>query len=188
MPGDVAQQDQMIRGHLVEIRGQRMALVLKAGVVVAEADDPSARRGFGGFAADEFLDFRDVAHAAHGRGGEIKLGRGHEPGRDEMAVSVDEAGKHGPAAQVRDDRVLSGEGHDLAFRTRGEDDPVPDGEGFGPGAAGIHGQNGPVAVNVACRFHVFSFSRLQGRKRGFPPRPARVSSWWRRRRAGAGRS
>ena len=88
----------MFGGGLINIRGKRVALVLKARIVVAEAEDPFALRRFGGLRADQFLDLGDVLHAAHRRRGEIDLRGSHEAGGNKVAVPVDEAGEHRPPA------------------------------------------------------------------------------------------
>ena len=144
--GHVAQEHGMLGGDLINVRGQRVALVLKARIVVTETEDPFALRGFGGLRADQFLDLGNVLHAAHRRRGKIELRGRHEAGGDEVAVPVDETGEHGPPAQIRNHRMLIGKSHDFRVGADGEDGFPAYRERLRLAPSRIHSQDGPVAI------------------------------------------
>ena len=174
--GHVAQEHGMLWGDFINVRGQRVALVLKAGVVVTETENPFALRGFGGLRADQSLDLGDVLHAAHRGRGKIELRGRHEAGGDEVAVPVDETGEHGPPAQIRNHRMRIGKSHDFRVGADGEDGFPAYRERLRLTPSRIHSQDGPVAIYVCCRCHLKVSSLSYKLKTRFLP-PPHVPGW-----------
>ena len=166
----------MLWGDFINVRGQRVALVLKAGVVVTETENPFALRSFCGLRADQSLDLGDVLHAAHRGRGKIELRGRHEAGGDEVAVPVDETGEHGPPAQIRNHRMRIGKSHDFRVGADGEDGFPAYRERLRLTPSRIHSQDGPVAIYVCCRCHLKVSSLSYKLKTRFLP-PPHVPGW-----------
>ena len=94
MPGDVDQQNGMLRGNRVEIVSVRMTFLRKHRVVVSAAEKPVTRlqAAFGGVRAQRVLQFLDARHGASRW--RLDVGEaGVEREQADMPVRVDEAGQ-----------------------------------------------------------------------------------------------
>ena len=110
-------------------------------VVVLEALDPFAMRGQAGPFTQGVLDISDAAPVAVG---------GHnvaDAAAEHMDVSVDEARQYGLAAHTKDFCVGPNEVRDIVVGAHGQEFAVADGNGLGPEARGVDGDDVGVAYD-----------------------------------------
>ena len=168
MPGDVAQEQRVIRGHRVQFGKREMPLFGNGGIVIPRAEQPfpggHTRKGFAYLAADVAVR----PHVPDGMGIHVEIvfvvhARAHE-----MAVAVVEARHHEPPAEIDDAGFRALERGHFGFRAHGKDGFAGYGKAGNDGAAGSHRQDGAVPVDVSRLLH------------GWPHKGCGIRRRWRR--------
>ena len=153
MPGDVAQEQRVIRGHCVQFGKREMPRFGNGGVVIPRAEQPFPGGHCGKGLPHLVADVVVRPDVPDGVGIHVKIvfvvhARAHK-----MAVAVVEARHHEPPAEIGDAGFRALERGHFGFRSHGKDGFAGYGKAGNDGAAGIHRQDGAVFVDVGRLLH-----------------------------------